>query len=1043
MVKVDHIAADTRLKSLIENNGRLKHRSFLAILGNDVKQQVMVIHHLISKALGERPSVLWCHKRDSDVPRQSRKQLKKLEKNLKSGKCDISKENAFDVFMLSTGVKYCCFNDSQSILGNTYGMCVIQDFEGVTANTLCRITETVSGGGAVVLLLPGMNSLRCLSSLKMDIHSRLKTHSHPNVTPLFNERFVVSLSWCKSFLVLDSKLQLVPELPTLNDTQVENCKQLTALQTSQTQLEDLRNSLNDAEKPLPQLVSCCWTLDQAKAVLKMIDVLTEKGGRGTVSLTAGRGRGKSAALGLAVAAAVHFSLNNIFVTSPAPTNLATFFEFLFKGFDALGYQEQSDYEIIQSTNAEFGGAIVRVSVFREYRQIIQYVEPTDCAKLSQAELLVIDEAAAIPLPHVKALIGGPYNVIMSSTITGYEGTGRSLSLKLLQQLREQAVASSGVNIATTTSILTSAVSSRGRTLHELTLSESVRYSPGDPVESWLYRLLCLDTPLVPSHTSSCPPPQNCSLYYVNRSVLLSGHNESEHLLSEIMSLLAASHYRNSPDDLQILSDAPAHSIFVLLPPVYQGMESLPPVLAVVQVCLEGGIPSEVSEDVLRRGERPGGDLVPWTLASQFLSSGITSDIGLRIVRVAAHPDYQSMGYGSRAINLLKEYYSGQHVSLEEKTTTSHTLTKKEQHDDDDNNTQQIITPRKTSEPLLLKLSERLPESVDYLSVSYGLTLPLLRFWSRAGYLPLYISQVQNKTTGEHSCMMVNPLNTTTDDLTHNTANNNNESCSASIKTNSQEFLRRFKSLLGGPLSDLHPMLALGVIQAHANTLPHKEVEWNELRNVISGHDLMRLERYSKNLADRHLIADLLTSIATLFFLQRLPNVHLSPLQSGLLVGMGLQLKSLDEVIKSLDLAVESALGQFNRAIRRLLKAMTAVQEAALAKHLPKFNSDFVPVSMSLDQDLEQAAEDYEQEAQQKKKQEPIVKPGLLGSIRKYTIKGSEEAWQSALQEGNMSTISVKSTKRPAVMTEKELEDELTEPKPKKQKKGKGKKDRKR
>lgn len=74
------------------------------------------------------------------------------------------------------------------------------------------------------------------------------------------------------------------------------------------------------------------------------------------------------------------------------------------------------------------------------------------------------------------------------------------------------------------------------------------------------------------------------------------------------------------------------------------------------------------------------------------------------------------------------------------------------------------------------------------------------------------------------------------------------------------------------------------------------------------------------------------------------------------MGMGLQLKSLDEVIKSLDLPVESALGQFNRALRRLLKAMTAIQEAALAKHLPKFNTEFVPVSISLHQDLEQAAE---------------------------------------------------------------------------------------
>src|SRR5205814_3829035 len=57
--------------------------------------------------------------------------------------------------------------------------------------------------------------------------------------------------------------------------------------------------------------------------------------------------------------------------------------------------------------------------------------------LGQAELVVIDEAAAIPLPLVKKLIG-PYLVFMASTINGYEGTGRSLSLKLIQQLREQS-----------------------------------------------------------------------------------------------------------------------------------------------------------------------------------------------------------------------------------------------------------------------------------------------------------------------------------------------------------------------------------------------------------------------------------------------------------------------------------------------------------------------------------------------------------------------------------------------------------------------------
>ena len=40
---------------------------------------------------------------------------------------------------------------------------------------------------------------------------------------------------------------------------------------------------------------------------------------------------------------------------------------------------------------------------------------------------------------MKALLG-PYLVFMASTINGYEGTGRSLSLKLLEQLRQQSVA---------------------------------------------------------------------------------------------------------------------------------------------------------------------------------------------------------------------------------------------------------------------------------------------------------------------------------------------------------------------------------------------------------------------------------------------------------------------------------------------------------------------------------------------------------------------------------------------------------------------------
>jgi len=53
------------------------------------------------------------------------------------------------------------------------------------------------------------------------------------------------------------------------------------------------------------------------------------------------------------------------------------------------------------------------------------------------DLLVIDEAAAIPLNILKPMV---YNTscttIISSTIHGYEGTGRSLSLKLIESLRK-------------------------------------------------------------------------------------------------------------------------------------------------------------------------------------------------------------------------------------------------------------------------------------------------------------------------------------------------------------------------------------------------------------------------------------------------------------------------------------------------------------------------------------------------------------------------------------------------------------------------------
>jgi N-acetyltransferase 10 len=60
----------------------------------------------------------------------------------------------------------------------------------------------------------------------------------------------------------------------------------------------------------------------------------------------------------------------------------------------------------------------------------------------------------------------------------------------------------------------------------------------------------------------------------------------------MMALYVASHYKNCPNDLQLMSDAPAHHLFVLLGPVDEKKNHLPDILCVSPVFLEGKIPKD-------------------------------------------------------------------------------------------------------------------------------------------------------------------------------------------------------------------------------------------------------------------------------------------------------------------------------------------------------------------------------------------------------------------------------------------------------------------
>ena len=118
------------------------------------------------------------------------------------------------------------------------------------------------------------------------------------------------------------------------------------------------------------------------------------------------------------------------------------------------------------------------------------------------------------------------------------------------------------------------------------------------------------------------------LYEVNRDTLLRAHKPSETFLKRMMSLYIASHYKNTPNDLQLMADAPAHRLFVLLAPP-KSAQVLPDILCVVQVALEGAINRASASSALAAGQSPQGDLIPWTVATQFQDPRVSLPTGAR------------------------------------------------------------------------------------------------------------------------------------------------------------------------------------------------------------------------------------------------------------------------------------------------------------------------------------------------------------------------------------------------------------------------------
>ena len=1086
---------DERVRTLIERGVVKNERSILVLVGDHGKDQVPNLHQILSKtSLQQRPNVLWCYKKELGFSTHRKKRIKKLKRDkarglLSNGGNDGTADN-FELFIGSTDINWCYYRDSHRVLGTTVGMLVLQDFEALTPNLMARTIETVKGGGLVVFLMRTVKSLKQLYTMTMDVHSRYRTESSGDLVPRFNERFILSLAKCGNCLVCDDELNVLPvsrkTLKGLDPNAAGNFNErvekgdageiIQQETPEEMELRELKESLLETPH-VGVLVDLAKTVDQAKALLVFLEACSEKTHvTSTVAMTAARGRGKSAAMGLCLAGAISLGYSTIVVTAPEAENLVSVFDFLCRGLKALKYQEHLDYTIKYNTASgrEAIKCIVAIHIHRSHRQIIQYIPPQESDKFASAEIVAVDEAAAIPLPVVRKLMHQQVDrlTFLSSTVNGYEGTGRALSLKLIQELREskggRRVELNSANTAANEIVgarskkgeakvheqrykaAAEAVSGGGDVLsgplREIELAMPIRYSKGDGVESWLNKLLCLDSgssAALKLH-GGAPAPGDCELYSVDRDALFSYHKLSEAFLQKLMGLYTSAHYKNTPNDLQMLSDAPAHSAFVLLSPsAEQDGNSLPDILAVVQVALEGKISRKAVEAQLARGHRSAGDLIPWTIAQQFGDSKFAQLSGARVVRIAVHPSVQGMGYGSRAVELLYRFYNGDMVSLDDGDDEEEGGEEQESDADDNGSDSdsddgalkgqkgiraEKLAPRKELPPLLLPLTEVKAPRLDWIGTSFGLTLNLHKFWSRAGMQMLYLRQTKNELTGEHSSIMVRALPRTSgvDDAWLDAFVNDSK--------------RRFLSLLAGSFRDMGIRTAVSVLDKMCETKNVSErsgvssdgrISAEELGFLMTPHDMKRLELYGRNLCDHHLITDLLPVVARMYFVGRMgKGFKLSAVQSAILCGLGVQNRVVDSLTKELGLPSNQVLAMFNKAIRKISIALYNIveekeKESLLGGDKRKKAQEAADnmkdvAEKTLEEDANEAAKDAIKEYNAANSLPVSVTNDK--SLMQYAIKGSDEQWEKILdgrELGETGMVSVRSVreKRKAVDAE--------------------------
>ncbi|STQ75775.1 tRNA(Met) cytidine acetyltransferase TmcA [Grimontia hollisae] len=337
------------------------------------------------------------------------------------------------------------------------------------------------------------------------------------------------------------------------------------------------------------------TVSQQRAV-EAIERVLRGHRRRPALLVADRGRGKSSAMGIAAAEILRHGTQKIIVTSPRFANVDALFSHA-RQRGAL--QAQGKFSLVD----ESGGRLefIAPDVLLRERPI--------------CDLLLVDEAAAIPLPMLGNIVRHYSRVVFSSTEHGYEGTGRSFSTRFRTLLDTEA-----------------------KGWREIRLTEPVRWAQQDPLERWLFEAFLFDVePALPANTQA-------SVSYQTLSQTALAQDEAE--LRQLFSLLVTAHYQTSPNDLVQLLDG---EHLVILGAYCDGV-----LIGALLASMEGGFEPSLAQAVARGERRLRGHLLAQSLATHTGLAEVLAEPMLRIVRLAVLPEFRRQGIARSLVKYFEE-----------------------------------------------------------------------------------------------------------------------------------------------------------------------------------------------------------------------------------------------------------------------------------------------------------------------------------------------------------------------------------------------------